>query len=197
MPPPETLTSSTPGSSSTGSPTGNGFSPAGSPPIIVAFLSVGLFVAGMLSIRFWRLRLGGIVNRQHRDFIPIGGDIGKKPELWDLYADEAKNAAVGWKDIMPLSVTTVKDTSEDREQCRPIALRSYYDDLRTRFHITEKQMNLVAKPQTRIQVAVPIALPSPRRRAISANEKGALSSDCGVEYSIGVVEVLGQVPVEL
>jgi hypothetical protein len=47
----------------------------------------------------------------------------------------------------------------------------------------------VTTPQALLQVAIPIALPSPRRQSMGDSEKGYLNSDEGFEYSIGLVDL--------
>jgi hypothetical protein len=98
----ESLTSSAPGTFNTGSPStiGNAFSPTGSPPIIVAFLAVGLFVAGMLSVRFWRLNRARGTIQEARSVAAGGRVVGEKPVLWDLWLDEPIKSRARWGDIM-------------------------------------------------------------------------------------------------
>jgi len=62
----------------------------GSPPLIVAFLAVGLFMAAMLTIFGWRRMVFGrgfVIQSIERDrFFAVSEYFGEKPELWDLWS---------------------------------------------------------------------------------------------------------------
>jgi len=81
------------------SSTAQGIGVTGSPPLIVAFLAVGLFMAAMLTIFGWRRMVfgRGIVLQpiEREDFLnPMSSYFGEKPELWDLWS----RSPVGSKD---------------------------------------------------------------------------------------------------
>jgi hypothetical protein len=75
-----------------------GLSVTGSPPLIVAFLAVGLFLAAMLTIFGWRRVAFGRGFATH----PIGRggfhaemkteSFGRRPELWDLWTQPCSDS---------------------------------------------------------------------------------------------------------
>ncbi|KAH9478619.1 hypothetical protein JR316_0009076 [Psilocybe cubensis] len=101
-----------------------GFSPAGSPPLILAFLAIGLFSAAMIVVFGWRRvqfgrawTLGGIPPTEE---IRLPRVLPKKPVLWDLWckgragwtevAGSRKpehNIKLQWENMAPFTVSTV------------------------------------------------------------------------------------------
>lgn len=105
-----TSTTSAPAESTTAGTSSGIFTANSSPPLIVAFLAIGLFLAAMLTIFGWRRMYfnRGLVTMVH----PLGGGgdlmsrreayIGEKPELWDFWTREPvlDNEGLKWRDIM-------------------------------------------------------------------------------------------------
>ncbi|KAF9476953.1 hypothetical protein BDN70DRAFT_881731 [Pholiota conissans] len=122
------------------------FSAAGSPPLILAFLAVGLFSAAMIVVFGWRrfgygrFTIGGLPrtpSMQHRS-----GESGKapfvlpkKPKLWEAWnADEVTWAEVSgrseegrevggyrdgqWANMMPLSASAVLSDARGDDSTR-------------------------------------------------------------------------------
>lgn len=99
--------SSTPTQSRTSNPTL--FSPGASPPLILAFLAIGLFTISMVAVFGWRrVRLGrGAALHPFRNDETEFGEwrrgFGEKPKLWDLWTDGravGNEGDVGWDAIM-------------------------------------------------------------------------------------------------
>lgn len=65
-------------------------SSSGSPPLIVAFLAIGLFIVAMLGVFIWR-RMSQSHRMQHqpitRNLRPRSVLLGEKPILWDVWSD--------------------------------------------------------------------------------------------------------------
>ncbi|KAH0826592.1 hypothetical protein J3R83DRAFT_4950 [Lanmaoa asiatica] len=95
-----------------GDPISDLFSSNGSPPLIVAFLAIGLFVVAMIGVFGWRrlMRSRGLVNQpiipnRRRKSISLG----KKPMLWDMWADtnvpeKSPTEVTRWENITPMAV---------------------------------------------------------------------------------------------
>ncbi|KAJ3822696.1 hypothetical protein EV361DRAFT_312865 [Lentinula raphanica] len=86
--------SSSTSSASTGNnnpDTGSFFTPTSSPPLILAFLAIGLLVTAIIAALGWRrayfARFRAEAERQMRREESSKGalDVGKKPKLWDLW----------------------------------------------------------------------------------------------------------------
>jgi len=170
----------------------NPFSPAGSPPLILAFLSIGLFAAAMIVVFGWRRIQFG------RSSWTVGGTPGNgegamarillnRPKLWDLWNKEdvswsqvAGNEKGGhdpklqWANIMPLTATTVtKVITEGVKPLGPPSLRR--DLLHPRLQLfrawperwrrrkhRERRKPLDESPPSTLQVGVAILMPSSR-----------------------------------
>ncbi|PPQ96851.1 hypothetical protein CVT26_006020 [Gymnopilus dilepis] len=125
---PSSTTSGSSSSSETGSsnsgPPNSPFSAAGSPPLILAFLAIGLFSAAMVIVFGWR-RI-----QYARGLIPQGLTFDEegmspkaslvRPKLWDLWNEEEitwaqvsgkekarRDSELQWANIMPLSANAV------------------------------------------------------------------------------------------
>ncbi|KAG8216837.1 hypothetical protein J3R82DRAFT_7097 [Butyriboletus roseoflavus] len=82
------------------------FSSAGSPPLIVAFLSIGLFVVAMVGVFGWKRVLRSrddqviLPHRTHKSI-----SLGERPMLWDVWADpkvpeKSRIEARRWENMM-------------------------------------------------------------------------------------------------
>lgn len=83
------------------------FSSAGSPPLIVAFLAIGLFVVAMVCVFAWR-RYSRSRGLGDQPIIPIrrrkSFTLGEKPMLWDVWAnpkvpEKSPIGATRWENI--------------------------------------------------------------------------------------------------
>lgn len=84
----------------------------GSPPLIIAFLAIGLFTAALIAIFGWRrvVVTRQQVARANAAGAGMGGtpkkgvEFGAKPELWDLWTrrvdGDADNEQLNWDQIM-------------------------------------------------------------------------------------------------
>lgn len=93
----QTETSTSPSSTATSS---NGdddvgfFNSTSSPPLILAFLSIGLVAAAIIAAMGWRrtyLRHGsrGMITRRPARSAPV--EVAESPKLWDLWTDAGKS----------------------------------------------------------------------------------------------------------
>ncbi|EED78064.1 predicted protein [Postia placenta Mad-698-R] len=108
------------------------FSQNGTPALILAFLAIGLFIGGMLAMfglrrrmairgprrwftsdpppealsAGWAVDLPEIINRS-RSARRRQRDVGKKPDLWDVYAARGSTTGPLWRDIKPISAKIV------------------------------------------------------------------------------------------
>ena len=87
------------------------FSSSGSLPIIVAFLTIGLFVLAMIGVFGWRRisQSHGVPNTTNRQLNPIS--IGKQPILWDVWA---------WSDPSAGNKSPVEATRWENITVRPV-----------------------------------------------------------------------------
>src|ERR1700722_1734356 len=82
------------------------FTPGGSPPLILAFLAIGLFTAAMIAVfgyrrihwgRPWTSEIQVEVDRSARR----RHDFGEKPKLWDVWATRGiTEVERGWTNIL-------------------------------------------------------------------------------------------------
>ncbi|KAH7923088.1 hypothetical protein BV22DRAFT_1106280 [Leucogyrophana mollusca] len=86
------------------------FTSNGSPPLIVAFLAIGLFMVAMAAVFGWRRVNGnrGLLVHQVRAARPGKKPVvlGEKPVLWDMWTRRAASTAiedVRWENVMPFS----------------------------------------------------------------------------------------------
>lgn len=92
---------------------GQGLGVTGSPPLIVAFLAVGLFMAAMITIFGWRRMVFGrgfVIQPIERDrFFAMSEYFGEKPELWDLWSRSPVGSTdqLEWKQVMVSQLSTV------------------------------------------------------------------------------------------
>ncbi|KXN87779.1 hypothetical protein AN958_08163 [Leucoagaricus sp. SymC.cos] len=119
-----------PTDSSNGNPNGPNTSPTGSPPLILAFLAIGIFSAAMIAVFGWRRvqlgrsdnlwRYGGSIGsdarRATRDSDSAGSadrttgeKLGKRPVMWEAWAD--RSCKVGGGDYGGWETTTVRCSS--------------------------------------------------------------------------------------
>jgi len=219
-----TITSTSTGTTSTSaaaSPTNSddqGLSISGSPPLIVAFLAVGLFLAAMLTIFGWRRVVFG------RGFVlqPIIGDrfhapgmaeyyYGEKPELWDLWTRSpvGSNEQLKWERIMPLSASIKKSGEESFNDAEASGTHTHSripSQLQTlRQHIRrhtksadEQKIDAVSVQNRTLQVAMAIAMPSPHKRECESTNEGLANAEIHthephdtdpLEYSLGLMEM--------
>lgn len=77
------------------------FSPAGSPPLILAFLAIGLFSAAMIvvfgwrRIQFGRFIIGGPQPSPFRDASKTTFVLPQKPKLWEMWNSDE----VTWRQV--------------------------------------------------------------------------------------------------
>ncbi|KAL6302662.1 hypothetical protein BKA93DRAFT_827179 [Sparassis latifolia] len=198
-------TSSTPSSGNSG---GGFFSANGTPALILAFLAIGLFVGGMVTMfalrrrRMFRLGnrfLGRRTNTWTSDIpestVPQRTErrrqrhFGKKPELWDVYTVKEEYQDASWEKVTPISAKVITEELPDvLHDVDPPPLFSPPHE--SRFHSlishgrfgflrsTEVQPTAVPTRPPRIEVAVAIAMPVP-----SSSDSGML------EYSLGLAEL--------
>lgn len=103
--PSETSTSAAAASTTTSANSGI-FTANSSPPLIVAFLAIGLFMAATIAVFGWRRMYlsRGMAIAHHGRVTPGGrGDrFGEKPKLWDLWTRDpvSSNEEMKWNGIM-------------------------------------------------------------------------------------------------
>jgi len=194
-----TSAAASPTSSGNGNGGSQGLSITGSPPLIVAFLAVGLFMTAMLTIFGWRRVVFG------RGFVlqPIVGDrfhaprtgeysYREKPELWDLWTEPPVGGKeqLKWERIMPFSASIKKLGGESFDNAQASDIHTHPripSQLQTiRQHIRrhmkpkladEQKVNAVSTQNRTLQVAVAIAMPSPHKREREPTNEGLASAD--------------------
>lgn len=198
-----TIVAPTPTSDGNGnSDSSQGLSLTGSPPLIVAFLAVGLFMAAMLTIFGWRRVVFG---RPGMDSMEGDGFhtqnteesfYGEKPELWDLWTQSphaiSSYEQLKWEHIMPFSAS-IKPPRGAPSDDADSRVTDTHAHLRIHSHLQNVQQHLrrhtltaksadnhkkdtgsAKNPSRTLQVAVAIAMPSPHQREReSVNERPA------------------------
>jgi len=99
------------------------FSPGASPPLILAFLAIGLFTVSMIGVFGWRRVQYGRLTAPDPTWLEINDsdagkrrDIGPRPKLWDMWTTvaspsgtkgQAHERETEWETIMPLAVMAI------------------------------------------------------------------------------------------
>ncbi|KAF8205415.1 hypothetical protein K438DRAFT_1964479 [Mycena galopus ATCC 62051] len=171
------------------------FSITASPPLILAFLAVGMFIISMAVFFGWRRMSAG------RTWVPPGETVfvGREPKLWDVWSprEQSQNPVTPkWCNIQPLGATVWDHTPpappNDPPQHHSLAaealahLRRRYRRRRSRDDaLPDPEIKVDhAAPLVRLQIAVTIAMPcldSPRAELDDDDRR--------LEYSIGLYEM--------
>ncbi|EGO03852.1 hypothetical protein SERLA73DRAFT_175533 [Serpula lacrymans var. lacrymans S7.3] len=203
--------SPTPSSSDTDGNNFQLFASNGSPPLIIAFLAIGLFTVALIAVFGWRRVNGGrgLVVRQVRPARRRKEVVlGDKPELWELWTrravkGELDDSGLDWDNVMPISATLhyslssnsiepkdTNDHSEPRRRYNFATLQRYLHTTRVQEPSQEEREESPPKPTMSdpwMQVAVSIAMPSmPTQRPSSSESE--LEADF-VECCIGTTEI--------
>ncbi|KAJ6495450.1 hypothetical protein C8R45DRAFT_987388 [Mycena sanguinolenta] len=177
---------------------GTGFSLTASPPLIIAFLAVGLFAISMVVFFGWRRMTAG-----HTPWVVPADNalIREKPKLWDVWSphDQPMNAPRWeWCNIQPLAAAvwdhTPRPTPPNNAPPPHHSLAAAaLAHLRRRYRRRASPNNPVIDAKlkcdeslVRLQIAVTIAMPCPDIvRDCSRTEP----DDEPLEYCIGVHEM--------
>ncbi|KAJ7902521.1 hypothetical protein B0H14DRAFT_2666487 [Mycena olivaceomarginata] len=177
-------------------PSDTGFSLSASPPLIIAFLAVGVFAISMVAFFGWRrITLGRTA------WVTVSPDtvsIGETPTLWDVWSPrERPQAAVAgeWRSIQPLAATVWDESHAMRAPATNNAPRHHslaaeaVAHLRRRYRGRSPEESaldpkLNHDAPVRLQIAVTIAMPCPD---FVGNSE--LDDEPPLEYSIGLYEM--------
>ncbi|KAK0494718.1 hypothetical protein EDD18DRAFT_353249 [Armillaria luteobubalina] len=198
-----TSASVAPSSQSTDSGNGNNnagfFSPGSSPPLILAFLAIGLFAAAMIAVFGWRRIQFGSTAGPRAGVDERLRHLGERPKLWDLWTGKGQSTSDTWEGIMPISANVhyVSDTkpvhSKSNVSFLPLQLlRSRRDGDSFSLHADDDDDESISAD---VQVAVAVAMPSPpsikRSSMTPSTSSGKEPEDIEdenalVEYSLGL-----------
>ncbi|KAJ6525082.1 hypothetical protein DFH09DRAFT_1329186 [Mycena vulgaris] len=199
----QTPHSSAPASSSTTSPpdsgtasTEPGFSLGASPPLILAFLAVGMFVISMLVFFGWRRLTAGRRRWMDPTTTPPAR-FGEIPKLWDVWSPSKQPRETGtaeWHSIQPLAATVWKDTPlransdgprhETLVAAASAHLRRRYRSRRSDESSSDAKLAQNSRPPVQLQIAVTIAMPCQNSIASRTDP-----DEQPLDYSIGLYEV--------
>ncbi|KAK0449730.1 uncharacterized protein EV420DRAFT_1646723 [Desarmillaria tabescens] len=152
------------------------FSPGSSPPLILAFLAIGLFAAAMIAVFGWRRIQFGTAVGSRADVDERLRHLGKRPKLWDLWTGKRASTSDAWETIMPISAIVhypISDTKRDHSKSS-VAFLPLHQFLRSRRDGDSSSLNDddddddndVSGPVD-VQVAVAVAMPSPPIKRLS------------------------------
>ncbi|KAF7360588.1 hypothetical protein MVEN_00790200 [Mycena venus] len=194
--------SSAPASSPSDPADAGGFSLSASPPLILAFLAVGMFAISMVVFFGWRRIAAGRVAWV---VPPDNISIGETPKLWDVWSprERAQEAVTAeWHNIQPLAATVWDHTpplpvpvNNDTHRHHSLAAEALAH-LRRRYRrrrASQDDVALEAKlnpvdPLVRLQVAVTIAMPCPDFTGTASRTEPDDDDEQPLEYSIGLYE---------
>jgi len=182
-------TSSSTSSSSSGSRGAQSFSANGTAALILAFLAIGLFVGGMLTMIGLRRRALGRAQRWMMNeepspvWTPMGSeaeddvrsrarrkkkDVGPPPKLYDIYAPAKGIESAFWRDVLPLSAKSISHSTphicaSESEDIAQGGHRRWHFDALGFFHWPPGPTHPLptAPPRPKVQVAVVVAMPAP------------------------------------
>ncbi|KAJ7315015.1 hypothetical protein DFH08DRAFT_425317 [Mycena albidolilacea] len=193
--PSEAAASSTTTTTDSGS-SDSGFSLSSSPPLIIAFLAVGVFAISMVTFFGWRRMTAGRVWAVPAPTVSIG----ETPKLWDIWSPrERPHCAAEWYNIQPLAAAVWDESpppaSANNGPPRHHSLvAAAVAHLRGRYrrHGSQDGTALGEKmnhdPLVRLQVAVTIAMPCPD--FVGDSSRTELNDDEQLlEYSIGLYKM--------
>ncbi|KAJ7640714.1 hypothetical protein DFH06DRAFT_620405 [Mycena polygramma] len=176
----------------------SGFSLSASPPLILAFLAVGMFAISMVVFFGWRRMTAG---RRVWTTPSVVVSVGEIPKLWDVWSPGERPVAAEWHSIQPLAATVwdatslhapaVRDTSRNHSTFAAAAvahLRQRYRRRRPQEDVAmEAKMPSAASP-VRLQLAVTIAMPSPE--SAGSSQRTEPDEERPLDYySIGLYEI--------
>ncbi|KAJ7485697.1 hypothetical protein FB451DRAFT_63318 [Mycena latifolia] len=187
-------TDSAPDPSSTSSDMDPTFSLSASPPLILAFLAVGIFAISMMIFFGWRrFAMGRTRWVDPTEVVLAAGD---PPKLWDVWCPREKAGAAAWHTVQPLSATVWDDTpiaaDNDVPRYDVTPLGAAFALLRRRYRRRrpEESVQMEAKfaggvrPSVWLQIAVTIAMPCPPDLATPTEP-----AEQTLDYSIGLCEL--------
>ncbi|KAJ7847754.1 hypothetical protein B0H14DRAFT_3675154 [Mycena olivaceomarginata] len=164
----------------------SGFSLSSSPPLIIAFLAVGVFAISMVTFFGWRRMTAGRVW-----IVPAPTvSIGETPKLWDIWSPrERPHRATEWHNIQPLAATVWDEypppapanNGPPRHHSLVAAALAH---LRWRYRRrgsqdgTALEEKLNHDPLVRLQVAVTIAMPCPDYVEILHGQNLTMMNNC-------------------
>ncbi|KAJ7717028.1 hypothetical protein B0H16DRAFT_1740869 [Mycena metata] len=172
---------------------GSGFSLSASPPLILAFLAVGVFGIAMVVFCVWR-RMA--IGRRHWE-APESRSPGEPPKLWDVWSPPQDSGITAeWHNIQPLAATTWNDRPSQPVPPNDMAPR--YDGLlaeavahlRRRYRprrdrdVGSDAKAIRAEQLGRLQIAVTIAMPCP-----DLNDSRTEPDEQPLDYAIGLYEI--------
>jgi len=168
------------------------FSLGASPPLILAFLAIGLFSLSMVVLVAWkRVRMSRGWRPPEPGVISPKSPLGERPKLWDFWSDKTvghREMEENWDSILPLAVTTF-DNATPIKQSNDTPPQSDNPLLMARSHLqqiyryrykrdadTKDTISAKAEIGGRLQIAVAIAMPCESRK----------SDETTPDYSIGI-----------
>jgi len=192
--------------------------PGSSPPLIVAFLAIGLFMAAMIAIFGWRrMTYGrGIIVRVGSPGVDpqkATAYFGEKPRLWDLETQRTvENNGRLWQYMLPLSASIKRplgeaisppdSTSAQVAGTTTTRIPPHLEDIGRHFRrptrVRKSADPEVAEGHT-LQIAMAIAMPSSRKREREGTHEGPehtsnhthelFDGDNRMEYSLGLMDI--------
>ncbi|KDQ53278.1 hypothetical protein JAAARDRAFT_209983 [Jaapia argillacea MUCL 33604] len=186
--PTSSTSSSAPPTDNSGNSSSNGtngfFDSAASPPLILAFLAIGLFAIATMGVVGWRrLNLGrgliltpfGVeIVRPHAamEMRQAGVELGEKPGLWDLWTLGGKGR---WDLALPIGAMVMplhvgdENGQHGHSSATPSSSSRHLLQFRRHHRQTpiphpDVNANDPNVMHSRLQVAIAIAMPSPRTR---------------------------------
>ncbi|KAK0203565.1 hypothetical protein DFS33DRAFT_811934 [Desarmillaria ectypa] len=181
----------------------NFFSPGSSPPLILAFLAIGLFAAAMIAVFGWRRIQFGSAAGPRAGVDGRLRHLGERPKLWDLWTGKRESTSDAWEAIMPISAImhySISDTksvhSKSSVALLPLQhfLRSRRDGDSSSLDDDDDDGYDVSGPAD-VQVAVAVAMPSPpsiKRLSMAPSASSGKAPEktvderVPVEYSLGL-----------
>ncbi|KAJ6588615.1 hypothetical protein B0H19DRAFT_1057763 [Mycena capillaripes] len=196
-PHPSSTAASAPSNTPTDDNSDPGFSLSASPPLILAFLAVGMFAISMVVFFGWRRMTAG-----RRVWVaPEVGSVAATPKLWDVWSPRERDDAIAvtWCNIQPLAATVWDDTppihvpaTNDTHRNHSLAAAALAH-LRRRYRRRPPQEDIAIEAKlptaaslVRLQIAVTIAMPTPDS---PSNPSWTESDEEPLDYSIGLYEM--------
>ncbi|KAJ7148704.1 hypothetical protein C8R43DRAFT_1008482 [Mycena crocata] len=161
-------------SNNSGSNTQPGFSLSASPPLILAFLAVGMFGIAMIVFFGWRRISNGRNSwTDPSEVVPV--IFGETPKLWEVWSPQKRTReedTAKWRDIQPLAATVWDDipsvpVDSDRNPRHDSLLAQAIAHLRRTYRRRRPDAGIAmeakfgqAPPLGRLQIAIAIVMPS-------------------------------------
>jgi len=164
--------------------------PAGSPPVILAFFAIGVFVFSVVVVFGWKRVHEARVQRSGFEVQGRGQNVTEVPKLWDLWRDQLlqKEQDVRWDNIKPVAATIVCEDEKSPLASKSVDIRWWQAYRPPRPVGVDIKADPTSPPLASLQVAIAIMMPFQQsgNRQIPKPDDPQTGSGGRLDYTIGL-----------